>query len=91
MLSGCLQHQLLRTALEGHLRQGVAAHRLYRHHSALAESGVLHLVSLTELDQSQRLCEYDFSQGFIDMTWNVDPETLGLEDLYENYVAGELQ
>ena len=30
-----LQHQLLRTALEGYLRQGVAAHRLYRHHSAL--------------------------------------------------------
>ena len=56
MLSGSLQHQLLRTALEGHLRQGVAAHRLYRHHSALAESGVLHLVSLTELDQSHRRC-----------------------------------
>ena len=56
MLSGSLQHQLLCTALEGHLRQGVAAHRLYRHHSALAESGVLHLVSLTELDQSHRWC-----------------------------------
>lgn len=56
MLSGSLQHQLLRTALEGHLRQGVAAHRLHRHHSALAESGVLHLVSLTELDQSHRRC-----------------------------------
>lgn len=25
MLSGSFQHQLLRTALEGHLRQGVAA------------------------------------------------------------------
>ena len=46
---------------------------------------------VTPLDQTQRLCEYDYSQGFIDMTWNIDPESIGLEDLYENYVAGELQ
>ena len=46
---------------------------------------------VTELDQTKRLCEYDFSSGKIEMTWNVDPATLGVEDLYENYVAGELQ
>ena len=46
---------------------------------------------VSELDQTQRLCEYDFSAGKIDMTWNVDPESLGIPDLYENYVVGELQ
>ena len=46
---------------------------------------------VSELDQTQRLCEYDFSSGEIEMTWNVDPATLGIEDLYEYYVAGELQ
>lgn len=46
---------------------------------------------VSPLDQTQRLCEYDFSEGYINMTWTVDPASLGLEDLFENYVAGELQ
>ncbi|MEG0779316.1 MAG: ABC transporter substrate-binding subunit SaoX [Oscillospiraceae bacterium] len=46
---------------------------------------------VTPLDQTQRLCEYDFSHGKIEMTWNVSPDSLGVEDLYANYVAGALQ
>ena len=46
---------------------------------------------VSELDQTKRLCEYDYSTGKIQMTWNVDPAEYGLEDLFVNYVEGELQ
>lgn len=46
---------------------------------------------VSTLDQSNRLCEYDFSDGEMKMIWNVEPEEIGIPDLYENYVAGELQ
>ncbi len=44
-----------------------------------------------QLDQSKRLCEYDFSGNEMKMIWNIDPETLEKGDLYKDYVAGALQ
>ncbi len=37
------------------------------------------------LDQSKRLVEYDYSTGYINMTWNIDPATYGVEDLMAAY------
>ena len=39
------------------------------------------------LDQDSRIVEYDYSSGYINMTWNVDPATLGVEDLMDDYKA----
>ena len=44
-----------------------------------------------ELDQTKRLCEYDFSGDEMVMTWDIDPETLEKGDLYKDYKAGTLQ
>lgn len=39
------------------------------------------------LDQTQRLVEYDYSSGYINMIWNEDPATYGVEDLMATYKA----
>jgi len=39
------------------------------------------------LDQDSRIVEYDYSSGYINMVWNVDPATLGVEDLMDDYKA----
>lgn len=39
------------------------------------------------LDQDSRIVEYDYSSGYINMTWNVDPASLGVEDYMAAYKA----